>query len=148
MMYYCLPLSGSVTLIRIKGIKRMLGHFKKSRNRCMRLNCHQRPRVCFVVCAVCFFKGIFPTLPPPFFSLFLLFVLFSVTPLLSKNLAIRHRGGSATLQRPNKAELVLPGNQTSCPCGAAVGRAGCLPGRLLAASSSLMANTTEPGKAV
>lgn len=110
------------------------------------------PKATSLFCGLCclFFKGIFPTPspPPPFFSLFLLFVLFSVTPLLSKNLAIRHRGGSATLQRPNKAELVLPGNQTSCPCGAAVGRAGCLPRRLLAASSSLMANTTEPGKAV
>lgn len=108
------------------------------------------PKATSLFCGLCclFFKGIFPTLPPPFFSLFLLFVLFSVTPLLSKNLAIRHRGGSATLQRPNKAELVLPGNQTSCPCGAAVGHAGCLPRRLLAASSSLMANTTEPGKAV
>lgn len=99
--------------------------------------------LCFVVF---FFKGIFLT-PPPFFSLFPLFVPFSVTPLLSKNLTISHRRGSATHKRPNKAELVLPGSQTSCPRRAAVGRAGCLPGRLLAASPSLMANATEPGKA-
>lgn len=45
MNYFILSLSRCVPLNRPKGIKRMLWHFFKSWNRCMKLNYHQRPWV-------------------------------------------------------------------------------------------------------